>query len=263
MGISIGNVLSGAASGFASSGGSPWGALAGGVAGLFGGSGKKKGPTMQDLRIEQDLANRNFWDTTMEKAKQYGINKMAALGQGASFSPSVSVGGGSSGFDAGALGQDVGRAIGALQSREERALAAVTAKQQVENNELQNQLLKSKIAQMQAGHPPAFATGPSVIDGQGNGSSVLIPTEHHGKVGYNQVGSQKKPFYQVWDSPVGPVTTFSDDVGQYMENDPLSMFQFYGTRALSDIKYLAVDYPRSLGRKLVSPDWYSKDYYSK
>lgn len=134
----------------------------------------------------------------VEDARAAGINPLAALGApGVSFSP-ISVGGGSApggSFDfAQTMGQDLFRSILSKATGGERAdslanLQLESAKLGVENQQLQNQMLASKIGQMNSMPPPMPDIGLSGV----NASS-----------GSGPFGVQDKPLERVVSEPGRP-----------------------------------------------------------
>lgn len=113
----------------------------------------------------------------VEDAKAAGIHPLYALGaQTPQASPSY-VGGDTSWLQN--AGQDIGRAIDAKRTPQERTNAKIEALA-VERGELENDLLRSQIARInQAGHPPALPSGgpieevPSKITSSRSGDPAL------------------------------------------------------------------------------------------
>lgn len=159
------------------------GSLAGGLGGLFGGGGgsqQSDGTFLQNQFSAQMNWNReqaamqkefaqNGLRWRVEDAKAAGLHPLAAIGAGgASYTPTILAGTGepspgrSSNRDVGsslaAMGQGLGRAISATQTKEERILTAFEIKrqeQQIQQGDLMNQKLMLDIAQM-ANPGPAF-----------------------------------------------------------------------------------------------------------
>lgn len=122
----------------------------------------------------------------MQEAKKAGIHPLYALGgTGGGFSPSVSVGtpgpggasGGVSGTGDGGLasgiaqaGQHLGRAVDAMATHDQRNEARLVSALSIENQGLQNELLRSQIRRIDSQTGPALpAPGQKyLIDGQGN-----------------------------------------------------------------------------------------------
>ncbi|AXH73632.1 MAG: hypothetical protein [Microviridae sp.] len=237
----VGDTMSLASIGAALSG---FGQAAGGLSGLFGGGGKK-GPDYQDQIAGQIQLWEDQIPALVNGAKAAGINPLYAIGANPAQAPSFSIGGGGSSrgdvFDSLAeMGQGVGRAVSAYQGKAERVTAAMAAKLGLENQELQNEYIKSQIALNRAQLAPSFPSGSSA----GNSPVEIIPTTAHPRSSdAGQRGSSSKPIYQVWDTPAGGFTTFSDDVGQYMENDPLSIPAWYANALMRDL-------PAYLGKQL-------------
>lgn len=181
------------------------GQAAGGIGGLFGNRSVSQ-PDMsfaqnwrndemalarQQMQLQQDFAQQGIrW--RVADAKAAGLHPLAALGaQPVQYSP-VSVGGSypdtgsysSGGSDIGAslanLGQGVGRAVAATQSKMERVQTAFEiARQQQEltRGDLENQVLASRLAVMQQGAGPGLPGGSGgVAGGVAPESQVLATT---------------------------------------------------------------------------------------
>lgn len=189
--------------------GSGLGSAIGGIAGgLLGGN--KGGHSYQyyldrDFNQAQRIAkNQPSW--LVEGAKNAGLHPLAVMGMNIASGPSHYVGDqGGGGKDYSWLqdaGQGIGRAAGALLSKEDRAKQQAydeaRQSQQLENNQLQNELLRTQTAQIKqdmamqlardstralnnSGQTPGFQVGVdgrvtrSIIDGQNNavGSSLF------------------------------------------------------------------------------------------
>lgn len=98
-------------------------------------------------------------------AQAAGLHPLAALGsQTTSFSP-VSVGGDAAKLDLGSMGQDIGRAIKAATTQEERAerVGRQVGELAVERGSLENEILRaelnSRLRREEAGTGPAFPGG--------------------------------------------------------------------------------------------------------
>jgi hypothetical protein len=198
--------------------------------------------------------NETLQRDAMTKSIQYrvadaqaaGIHPLYALGA-QTMSPSpVGVGGSNQGpskWDRLAdMGQNISSSLKSMTTKEERAVAAVQTKQQLENGDLNNELLRSQIALNRANAVPSFPSNPT---GGGFDDAVkteIIPTFAKPKKGFMQQGSDKKPMYQSWETPMGPQVTFSDDVGTYMENDPISIPMFYSNAIMGALKKAIRDY---------------------
>ena len=146
------------------------GSAAGGLSGLFGG---KSGGTdwnkfnqevqnqdrywMQNANLQREFA-QNSIQWRVADAKAAGIHPLFAMGANmGGASPTAYIPGGDSApvdrGDMGAslsnMGQGIGRAVAAMQSKEEREVDAMKVIQ-IENGHLQNELLKMQIASAQA-----------------------------------------------------------------------------------------------------------------
>lgn len=135
------------------------GALGGAIGGLFGGGGSKG--SAADLlgrqMDRQEIWNKHQVQWRVEDAKKAGIHPLYALGAQISTPqvPSVVGDSGSSFSDRlSSAGQDIGRAADALLGGKARMAARLDALA-LERGELENDLLRSQIARLNApGHPP-------------------------------------------------------------------------------------------------------------
>lgn len=152
------------------------------LAGLFGG--KKRGPSEADIRAMNMHNVFDHFRNVTKAAKESGVHPLYAFGaaQGVP-SSNVMLGGQddrSSRWQTLAdAGQNLGTALHRLGNKEERAMAAVTARQAMERGDLENELLKSQIAQIRSTMNPAFPGGSyqSIIPGQGDGATVTVPSQ--------------------------------------------------------------------------------------
>lgn len=148
------------------------GDLASGVLNYFGGEKNRDSQlqiAQQNIQAQREFAQQGIrWKVA--DALAAGIHPLAALGaQTTSFSP-VSVGDVSGGL--GAAGQDIGRAVKAMVTSEERDDAVAHKKAQqlaLEKGSLENELLRSQIRRLNApgtgpGMPGAGKTGQPAID---------------------------------------------------------------------------------------------------
>lgn len=141
-----------------------WGSLFGAGASLLGGLFKPKD------RSEEFAKKSIQW--RVADARKAGIHPLYAMGA-PTFSPAQSVDFGASIANA---GQDVGRAIDAVQTTSQRGGEFEKAIQglqlqrgSLENQLLQQQLLNAKVATIrQPGSPPPMPGDPMMLEGQGN-----------------------------------------------------------------------------------------------
>lgn len=132
----------------------------------------------------QEAAQREFAQSgiqwRVEDAKKAGIHPIYALGaQTASYSPVNTAFSSPGSVDYGAHGQDLGRAISSTMDGTSRT-AAIAAKLSLENQELQNEYLRSQIAASklatlnQAGIPSGVPSVSSrmLVDGQASSGAV-------------------------------------------------------------------------------------------
>lgn len=139
----------------------------------------------KNFDFAKQQAHRQTLEYKIGEAKKHGVHPLYALGGGSSVGapgisgPAISVGaGGPVGYSgdggmASAIsqaGQHLGRAVDSMATQEQRNLARVTAALGIENQGLQNELLRSQIRRIDAQTGPAIP-GPGqkyLIDGQGN-----------------------------------------------------------------------------------------------
>lgn len=118
----------------------------------------------QKIANENNALQREFAQNgirwKVEDAKAAGIHPLAALGaQTLPFTPAF---GDNMGTSFASMGQDIGRAIDSTRTGEERNSARITALQ-VERGELENELLRSQIHQLNQNPPPMPTAGDSAI----------------------------------------------------------------------------------------------------
>lgn len=156
------------------------GGLIGGLGSLLGGwmSGKNAEEQQnRNIELQKEFAQHGIqW--RVEDAKRAGIHPLYALGGSTpSYTPSAIVGGDMGISSAAAqMGQDVSRSINATRTQEQRLTAAADTAQklQLENMGLQNQLLSSQIAKINASiNPPMPAATDNWLIGGQSGSGLI------------------------------------------------------------------------------------------
>lgn len=201
------------------------GQLAGGAAGLFGGGGGGTDWTSIQVMREQQQRNeqlqREFAQNgirwKVEDAKAAGLHPLAAIGaMGTSYSPTIMAAGGdrpSSGSNIGSslanMGQGIGRAISATQTKEEKVETAfdlVTKSQQIERGDLQNKLLAAQLALIQTGSGPGMPRHVKTGSGQGweYKDAEVTPT---GRPGVTAAPPEANPLGTDYVDPHGGRTT--------------------------------------------------------
>lgn len=154
------------------------GNLASGVMNLFGGQSAQdaqKDINNQNIAMQKEFA-QNGIQWKVADARAAGINPLAALGASTT-SFSNLVGSDAAGTGIQKAGQDIGRAIAAAGSFDDKYDEAVK-KITIQKGELENQLLASQIAKTNSpsvGPSIPTATQRWLVDGQG---SVPLPTEN-------------------------------------------------------------------------------------
>lgn len=208
------------------------------IGGLIGSNNEKKARQQAEAQaLRQEQLQREFAQNSIQwrvqDAKAAGLHPLAALGaQTQSYSP-ISVGyqpGSAMPNAVAQMGQDIGRAVSARGTQQERAYQATTQalslrRMELENQVLENQVNASRLAVMrQAGGIPATPSqgGRRMIDGQGDLVEVS-PLEitasrpgvpHQEPAPVNEVG-----FTRTAAGTFAPVQ--SDDAKQRLEEDLL------------------------------------------
>jgi len=141
------------------------GNLLSGVSGLFGGKGTSFKDMNSQLEMQNEWSQKNAaWmaralpSLQAEGWKAAGIHPLAGMGMSPAGGSSFSIGG-SAGSDTAAaidgMGQGLTRAAAALQGRDARSIEARSASLMLDNQELQNERLRTEIRLMNApGTPP-------------------------------------------------------------------------------------------------------------
>lgn len=139
------------------------GALISGGSSLLGGilGGNRADAQAEQNRQMQLAFAQNAIQWKVEDAKKAGVHPLFALGASTgSFTPVANNSGEVLGDAIGKMGQNIGRAVEASGDRESKALLMTKAKLEVENQGLQNDILRQKIASdirvqsQAAGSPP-------------------------------------------------------------------------------------------------------------
>lgn len=193
------------------------------VGGLLGK--KKKGPSIEDQVKAQGLSINRYWESTMENAAKWGVHPTVALGVnpamgGMSFST------GDDGPDVGAavadLGQNIASAYDRQQSPEQRLTAQVMSRQMVERGELENELLKTQIAQARSAMSPpvAVSNNHEMIAGQGDTGAEYLANQ---LVKHENASGKEAGTPAAWTTvmtPSGPMTIPSKDFQDRAEDIP-------------------------------------------
>lgn len=146
----------------------PFGQLISAGSSLLGGIlGKKEADA--NIEMQKDFAKKGIqW--RVADAKKAGVHPLYALGANTtSFSP-VSVG--SLGAGLSEMGQDISRAVEAVQSAPERMQSKVITGLQIERAKLENEMLKSQIAGQVASNVRNAQVGPA--------APVMLPEKVQG-----------------------------------------------------------------------------------
>lgn len=152
-----------------------WGSLGssvlGAVGSLFGNSSGASKEARHYAWEQNQLAKEAFYngvEVRVADAKKAGVHPLAALGmnpyQGGASITLGDTGGGSSPFSRlAAAGSDISRALAAGQDKEQRIFNQRVAQQTIERGDLENELLRSQIAQQRAQLPPPVPTNSSAV----------------------------------------------------------------------------------------------------
>lgn len=110
----------------------------------------------KDRQLQETFA-KNSLGWRIEDAAKYGIHPLAAIGNGASYSPSaISLSGDSMGQAMASAGQDIGRAINATRTGPQRDAAFQKSVEalSLQKMGLENELLSSQIQRLKANNNP-------------------------------------------------------------------------------------------------------------
>lgn len=160
----------------------------------------------ENIANQEEFAKNSIrW--RVEDAKAAGVHPVYALGAPTmSFAPS-SVGDTSMPTALAGMGQDIGRAVNATRTGQEKFDATVRALS-VTKMGLENDLLSAQIAQInQGGRQPNFPGGATLVEGQGDVPEVRMvpPTQitHTREPGGNVQRTQKMSDAEVYESRYG------------------------------------------------------------
>lgn len=159
-----------------------WGHLI--AAGATLGAGLLGSRSLSNQRAANEQLQREFANNAISwrvaDAKRAGIHPLYALGA-PTMSPAVSLGNDPMAAAVGSMGQDIGRAVDAGLTGDQKALGKVGTALSLENMQLQNDLLRSRIAMMNTSRNPSLPVGlgpdPNIIEGQGDAGIKVKPGE--------------------------------------------------------------------------------------
>lgn len=145
------------------------------IGGMLGNRQREEGQA-KELAAQKEFAQQGLrW--RVEDAKAAGIHPVYALGfNGPTYSP-VGLGSNDTAASFSDAGQSISRAVDATRTGSERVLAYEEATRglSLDRMELENQLLRSQIAQIQQqGSRPPFPGGEYFIPGQANSPPVVM-----------------------------------------------------------------------------------------
>lgn len=211
-----------------------------------------------NLAAQKEFAQHGIrWK--VEDAKAAGIHPLYALGANTvSFSPSFV---GDSGLASGvaAAGQDIARAVDSTRTEDERIEARLDALK-VRNAELQNDLLATQIAKMQAPNPP-FPGSETLIDGQGN---AVLPVPS--KITRTRLGDPSTeaagaaPAVKEFMNRDGSISVWpSQDAKNAIEDSPYELEHMYRNRLLPAMADSFYDYIYRPYEKVRSKMWVPRE----
>lgn len=168
------------------------GALIGGGASVLGGfmgssSASKAAKINQrineaNLKAQYDFA-QNGIKYRVADAKQSGIHPLFALGA-QTYSPSISSIGATAdnswGNAVSDMGQNIGRAVAAKQTAEERSYNTAVQSLGLEKMKLENDLLRAQTTQVHAATNPSYPSTSSVFNMPGQGNSGVVGFDNDG-----------------------------------------------------------------------------------
>ena len=237
-------------SGFLSSLGS-LGSLLGGIGGMFGGSKGVSKADARDMMIDQRkeaINNALKLPKAIVKGWQdAGVHPLYALGAGGA-QPMMpqTIGTMPAERDFASAGQNIGSALYRMASPNERRFAEITAAQAIDRGELENELLKTQIAQIRASMVPPFSVGNGheLIPDQANSTAgvKIVPKEDTLNFSGEQPGLRSG--LQWFELPgIGKVRMPSNEFAEAGED---SLFTLPGVA----LGYTLPDVIRSLGGKI-------------
>lgn len=224
-----------------------FGSIIGAAAGLIGskiaGDNAEDAANSANRQSKEVLQNQIQWK--VKDAEKAGLHPLAALGMSpANYSPVVVGGSDQGATDAiNTMGQGVQRAVQAYQSKEQRQLEMASASLSLENQQLQNERLRSEIALMQPGSPPGMAANP-YMSGQGDSDTLKVPKEFIAGTSGLEVG-ERQGLQKMFFPGIGPVRTKSEALGEAMEDSLLGS-------AMVDLLYTLPDLGYNASRRLPS-----------
>lgn len=119
----------------------------------------------------QDLVNKNQIQWKVADAKAAGLHPLAALGASTASGPASFVGANAEtglGDAVGSMGSDISRAINVSRTQKERLVAFENSARSLdlENKGLQNEVLRARLAQINANNNPPAPGDPYLVEGQ-------------------------------------------------------------------------------------------------
>lgn len=236
------------------------------LGGLFGGS--KKGPSVADQIGMQGAMMRDQFEGRLALGKIHNIHPLTMLGvpmSGGQVTGEFGSSGPSKSERMAEIGQGVSRAVSAYAGREQREMEKMSAKLQLENQQLQNDRLRSEIALMHSpGSPPGIAAPGNVTGDQ----DARYPAQERMPVGIGNAA----PLLRIGvDQKGNPVRVYNDELG---DNETLQLLTSFGYTVpdwlhgnIGRPAGKALANPRFSGRKhMTAADalgWMLGKYYSK
>lgn len=233
------------------------GSILGGLG--IGNKGTSRKRERDSARIASEEALRHARlapSAAVEGFKAAGIHPLFGLTgtSGITSMPSYSTPGGDPGPDFGAVGQGIARAASVFTGKEEREVAAASAKLGLENQQLQNDYLRTQIRHMNAPGTPPGLTGRPFMPGQGDSVDARYPEQSAMRLGYGDTA----PLLKEGIDPFGrPVSVYNEDgLG---DNDLLSSMISLGL----SLPQMVANMGKATGDWLRKPRYDRKWYHSR
>lgn len=190
------------------------------LGGLLGSKGTSRKRERDSARIASEEALRHARlapSAAVEGFQAAGIHPLFGLTgtSGVTAMPSYSTPA-DGGKDFSTVGQNIGRAAAALTAPQERAIAAESAKLGLENQQLQNDYLRTQILHMNSpGTPPGYSGGTTMFPGQND--VLKIPKEVVANTGTTEKGT--RAIAQRFEFAGSPIYGMSEDFANAGNDD--------------------------------------------
>lgn len=225
---------------------------------------KKRGPSLQDQLSAQGQEIMNRFGYTMQAAKDFGIHPTVALGLNPGAGGMNVQLGDNSGSDPKAaslvrdIGQDVASAAARMQTPDQKMFTQVAQRQALERGDLENELLKTQIAQGRASITPGIANtnAGEMIAGQGDTGAAYLANQ---LVKHESADGKEGGTPASWTTvmtKMGPMTIPSKDFQDRAEDIPGVGWEWIVRNKLPEIL-------ESLKRSMTKPGTMGEYVYRK